>query len=113
MSVSERARESLVGLLLMDVEATIGLGHEAVVRNYAATGTSFGRDPLLYRDKLVEDVQQYFHDTLVDTTWPACPRHRRHPLWLRGEFWYCEQDDVAVARLGELRSIVPRRSEPK
>jgi hypothetical protein len=30
----------------------------------------------------VEDLEQRLHDTFVDTTWPACPRHRQHPLWL-------------------------------
>lgn len=30
----------------------------------------------------VEDLQQRLHDTFVDTTWPACPRHRRHPRGL-------------------------------
>jgi hypothetical protein len=113
MSGSERERARLVGLLLLDVEATIGLGHDAVVRDYAVTGASFDRDLVSYRDKLVEEVQQYFHDCFVDTTWPACPRHFSHPLWLHGESWYCERDDVAIARLGELRSIVPRPSEQK
>jgi hypothetical protein len=48
-------------------------------------------------------VQQYFHDLFIHTTWPSCPRHRRHPLWLHCEFWTCELDDVPIARLGELK----------
>ena len=58
-----------------------------------------------YRDKLGEVVQQYFHDCFVDPTWPSCPRHSNHPLWLRGESWCCERDGEAIAKLGELRSI--------
>lgn len=39
----------------------------------------------------------------VDTVWPKCPRHR-HPLWFRDGSWWCERDDLCVARLGELES---------
>jgi hypothetical protein len=53
-------------------------------------------------EKLVNDVQQYFHDTFVDTTWPACPRHPRHPLWYRAGSWWCVEDGVAIAPLGDL-----------
>jgi hypothetical protein len=53
----------------------------------------------------VEDLQQRLHDTFVDTTWPACPRHRRHPLWLGeddrgGTAWCCPRDDAAIAPAG-------------
>ena len=42
-----------------------------------------------------------------DTTWPACPRHPNHPLWYdQGrEAWCCQQDDAALALLGELVSL--------
>jgi hypothetical protein len=106
LSESDRAR--VVQLLLLDVEMTLGPGHEAVVRNNALNVASFVDDPVWYRDKLVEDVQQHFHDCFVDTTWPTCPRHSKHPLWLHDESWYCERDAEAIARLGELRSIWPR-----
>ena len=103
--VSESDQARVVQLLLLDVEATIGPDHEAVIRENAAKVASFVDDPISYRDKLVEDVQQHFHDCFVDTTWPTCPRHGKHPLWLRGESWYCERDGEAIAKLGELRSI--------
>ena len=59
-----------------------------------------------------EDVQQLLHDTVVDTTWPACPRHRRHPLWLGeddagGLAWRCPRDDAAIAPLGALPARPP------
>jgi hypothetical protein len=106
--VSESDRARVVQLLLLDVEATIGPDHESVVLDNAVNVASFADNPVWYRDKLVEDVQQYFHDCFVDTTWPTCPRHATHPLWLRGESWYCERDDEPIARLGELRSIWTR-----
>jgi hypothetical protein len=55
-----------------------------------------------YVQKVVDDVQQHLHDLRIDTTWPRCPRHLRHPLWFRDGWWWCECDTVAIARLGEL-----------
>jgi hypothetical protein len=108
MPVSESDKARVVELLLLDVEATLGPGHEAAVRSNAERVASFADEPLWYRDKLVEDVQQYFHDCFVNTTWPTCPRHSKHPLWLHEESWYCEHDDAAIAKLGDLRSIWTR-----
>jgi hypothetical protein len=103
--VSERLRARIVQLLLLDVEATLGPDHQTVVRDNAVNVASFVDDPVWYRDRLVEDVQQHFHDWFVDTTWPTCPRHSNHPMWLRGEYWYCERDGEVIAKLGELHSI--------
>jgi hypothetical protein len=113
MSVSESDKARVIELLLLDVEATLGPGHEAAVRSNALRVASFGDDPVYYRDKLVEDVQQYFHDCFVDTTWPTCPRHSKHPLWLHDESWYCERDAEAIARLGALGSIWSRGMREK
>src|SRR3954467_341916 len=106
MSVPEHDLERIVRLLLQDVEATIGPGHEAEVLHNAMHLASWVDDPDTCGQRLCDDVQQYFHDCFVDTTWPACPRHSTHPLWLHGESWYCERDGVEIARLGELRSVV-------
>jgi len=43
----------------------------------------------------------------VDTSWPPCPRHPNHPLWLaRGEgvggVWCCLRDEAEIAPLGML-----------
>jgi hypothetical protein len=88
-------------LLQRDVETTLGPGHAQMIAATAADVRELHVDG--EGDKLVEDVQQYFHDTFVDTAWPACPRHARHPLWYRDGSWWCVEDGVAVARLGELR----------
>ena len=55
----------------------------------------------------VEDLQQYLHDSFVDTSWPPCPRHPNHPLWLGegqggGSVWCCPRDEAEIAPLGML-----------
>jgi hypothetical protein len=89
-------------LLQRDVETTLGTGYRQLVADTAADVRELGTEG--EGDKLVEDVQQYFHDTHVDTTWPSCPRHKRHPLWYRDGAWWCVEDGVEIARLGELQS---------
>jgi hypothetical protein len=37
--------------------------------------------PAQHVGDVVDDVQQYFHDAFVDTTWHGCPHHPNHPLW--------------------------------
>lgn len=101
-----RVSDSDVGracrLLLRDIEATLGPGYESVVHDNATRARGFVADPARYVEKVVKDVQQYFHDCHVHTTWPACPHHPNHPLWLHDESWRCERDGVVVAKLGEL-----------
>lgn len=88
-------------LLERDVAATLGLSYEKLIEDIAADVRELDlADP---GEKVVNDVQQYFQDNNVDATWPACPRHARHPLWYRGGAWWCVEDGVAVARLGELQ----------
>lgn len=36
----------------------------------------------LFVARVLEETQQWLHDTFVDTTWPRCPEHGNHPLWL-------------------------------
>ena len=90
------------GRLGRDVAGTLGTAHQAVIRDEVAVVATLERDDLDY--VLVEHVQQIFHDTFIDTTWPACPRHTRHPLWYENGSWWCTQDQVAIAPLGELAS---------
>ena len=94
--------EHVLPLLQRDVETTLGPEHRQLIADTAADVREL--DVEGEGDTLVEDVQQYFHDTQVDTTWPACPRHNGHPLWYRDGAWWCAQDGVAIARLGELQS---------
>lgn len=59
---------------------------------------------------MAEDAQQWLHDTFLDTTWPPCPDHGRHPLWWRTpslfHVWTCEESGRPVCALGELGSVI-------
>ncbi len=101
--VSEFDEERVVSLLLQDVATTIGTGHEGIVEEAAARIRLFCDDTADFEQRVVDDVQQYFHDSFVDTTWPRCPDHPNHPLWYSAHWWRCEQLRKAVAPLGGLR----------
>jgi len=99
-SAGDSAFDHAVRLLANDVTATLGEQHVPVVWSIAGDvrQLDYG-DPT---SKCVEDVQQYFQDTFVDTTWPACPRHPNHPLDFAGGSWRCPRDGVVAAPLGAL-----------
>jgi hypothetical protein len=86
-----------------DVALTLGEARAASVARRVAELRAFGI--AASDEKLVEDVQQEIHDTFVDTSWPECPRHGKHPLWYRDGAWYCDQLEVPIAALGELASV--------
>ena len=88
-------------LLQRDVTATLGGAHRDMIDSIAADVRELGGAN--EAAKVVNDVQQYFHDTGVDATWPACPRHKKHPLWYRDGSWWCVEDGVPIARLGDLK----------
>ena len=83
MPVTDEDEERTVRLLLADVSATVGPGHESIVRANAKRLREFIDDPEGYFARVVEDSQQDLHDERIDTDWPRCPLHGRHPLWLR------------------------------
>jgi hypothetical protein len=90
----------VVALLERDVVRTVGEPYRALVHEVAALVQTLElTDP---GEKVVEDVQQQLHDTFVDTTWPTCPRHARHPLWYKEGAWWCDRDGAMVAPLGAL-----------
>ena len=95
-------REHLIQLLTNDVIRTVGGAHRATVMAEVRRALEFTDSVEAFAQKLVDDVQQDLHDTFVDTAWPTCPRHGRHPLWYRDGAWWCEADRVALAQLGEL-----------
>jgi len=84
-SAEDEAR--VVSLLRGDVEATIGPGHDGAIIEAAARRRPYADVPARYVRDVVDDVQQYFHDAFVDTTWPACPHHPNHPLWF-SDGWF-------------------------
>jgi hypothetical protein len=102
MAATDADQERVSRFLMQDLAATTGSRHEAIVEDDAAHGRGFDREAGEYVQHVVDDVQQHLHDLRIDTTWPRCPRHRRHPLWFRDGWWWCERDSVAIARLGDL-----------
>src|SRR5919206_4643576 len=108
MQITDAVESDLVERLRRDVKAVHGDDHQQLIRDEADRVREFKReyDPACdaesYADKVVEDVQQRLMDEFIDTTWPACPRHGKHPLWYRDGSWWCEKDGVAVAPPGGL-----------
>ena len=107
MTVPDEYVERVVQALERDIVATLGWDD--------SFGFIIDRNEELHREDewesavslgfwLVENVQQEFHDTFVDTTWPACPWHHRHPLWLKEEgdwcVWRCTSNGQTAASLG-------------
>lgn len=103
MTVTDADEALVVRFLVHDVEATLGTGNEGSIRRAAARVRTLRNERDDYVAKVVEDVQQELHDLFADTTWPACPLHPNHPLWLHNEHWLCEQTQTVIAKLGHLR----------
>jgi hypothetical protein len=58
--------------------------------------------------RVAEEIQQWLHDTFLDTTWPRCPEHGNHPLWLNDDeipAWACPTTHTTVRAVGELRAL--------
>jgi len=102
MTVTDADQARVIRLLSQDVAATIGPGYDALIQAWARNARTLRDEPGDYVDKVVEDVQQAFHDRFIDITWPACPFHPNHPLWLHNEQWVCEQTQTPIAPLGGL-----------
>jgi hypothetical protein len=109
MTVTNADEARVVRLLSQDVFATLGPGFEGAIRDVATHVRTLRDEPDDYLEKVVEDVQQSFHDQYIDTTWPACPFHPNHPLWLHNERWVCEQTRTPVAPLGGLHRGATRK----
>ena len=109
MSRATDLPSSLLDPLRHDLRATLGpAAPEAELERLAADMREFAASPAEYVGRVVEEAQQAVHDLFIDTAWPACPRHGRHPLWYRDGAWWCGRDGVAIARLGELGSRATR-----
>lgn len=93
----------LVRLISHDVAATVGDSFDDVIVEVAARIRSLGFTLEDYRQKVVDEVQQYMHEAHIDTTWPACPMHQNHPLWMTDGWWRCERTGVPIAELGALQ----------
>jgi hypothetical protein len=98
--VTDHDEADVVSLLERDVEATLGTGHRDIIQTEAKRIREFVSDRDYYVEKVVGNVQQYFHDCRVDITWPACPNHPNHPMWFENGLW--RADGGPVAELGKL-----------
>jgi hypothetical protein len=107
-------------LLLQDSVPTLGeraraevrrlaANYEALAREWIADGSRLGDAQRSVDQNFVDALQQTAHDLFWDTSWPACPRHPRHPLWYEvdSDAWWCAQDQEAIAPLGALANIRP------
>jgi hypothetical protein len=100
--------DEAVDAVSRDVTSTLGNDGELLggIRREADLVVSFIDDRHGFMERLASGVRQWLHDTFRDTTWPACPRHRVHPLWLDEVddplVWRCPRDGTAVAPLGGL-----------
>jgi hypothetical protein len=104
MAVTDTDQERIVRLLSRDLAATVGSGHVDLAARNASRVRQYVDDPNEYVARVVDDTQQDIHDLRIDTTWPTCPRHQRHPLWFHDNAWWCERDRIRVADLGDLVS---------
>jgi hypothetical protein len=120
MSQDRIDTERVVRLLLHDAIPTLGrragaeilrlaANYEALAGEWMRHGESVSEAQRSFDRSVVDELQQTAHDEFWDTTWPACPLHQRHPLWYDDErdAWCCLQDDLVVARLGELGDAPP------
>lgn len=96
--ISDADEARVVSLLARDIANTVGPGHEADVEESAARQRLFC-DSAGFEQCVVEEVQQYLHDCFIDTSWPRCPEHPKHPLWYSDGWWCCEQTGKRIAAL--------------
>ena len=106
--------DDVMDLIVPDLVATLGWTADQAREVIATAGTVYEQDPELVAVQVAEEVQQWLHDSFLDTSWPACPSHPNHPLWLAEEppfSWHCPSNATAVARLGQLGTVVSPPSQ--
>ena len=109
MPITDEEQRQVSALVLRDVTASVGVDcvecdcHD-LVTSVAASQREFYDNYVDYLHSVTEDVQQLMHDLRIDTTWPACPRHPNHPLWVHSGWWCCGAD--RIVRIGELESLL-------
>jgi hypothetical protein len=72
-----------------------------------SAGYSLDEGQRFFNQKVVDDFQQFVHDTHLSAAWPPCPRHPNHPLEYSEETdaWHCRGDGALVASLGALAAV--------
>jgi hypothetical protein len=121
MSQSNLDTDRVVQLLLQDALPAFGeraraevlrlaANYAVLAREWVENGDTIAEAQCSYDGAVVEGLQEAAHDLYWDTTWPACPRHLRHPLWYdpTQQAWSCREDPTIVTPLGRLASLSPR-----
>ena len=119
MQVGPADVEHATTLVASDLTATLGLPTDtayALARREAVAAAEimneWDDDEVswqLFLARVVEETQQGLHDTFVDTTWPRCPEHGNHPLWLNdyeSAAWACPATNTTVCPVGQLGKLV-------
>jgi len=74
-------------------------------------GTTLACIPrFVHREKLYEVVADTAHQVILEVSkgqaWPQCPKHHRHPLWIKqvhsGLVWTCISDPSVTIPVGQL-----------
>lgn len=118
MSFGNLDTDSVARLLLRDAVPSLGeraraevrrllRNYEELAREWRSAGASPAEVQRSFDRAVVDGLQEAAHDLPWDTTWPACPRHARHPLWYdeAQRAWCCQQDGIALAPLGALSTL--------
>ena len=101
-------QEEIVRVVAADLVATLDWSSqeaEEFVRRFDGGWSAVVPQVLL----VAQDVQQHMHDDRIDTSWPRCPDHPRHPLRLSETLpavWSCPLTGRPVCALGELASVI-------
>ena len=100
--ITDELAADIAARLRHDLAATLGDDHGTLVRQEVAHVRDIVTNADWFVEKVIEDVQQRLHDERINTVWPQCPRHKRHPLWEHEGAWVCEQDGVVIAPVAQL-----------
>lgn len=106
--------DDILEMIAADLMATLGWTGEQARSVVSSVGSVDGPDPEQLAMQAAEEVQQWLHDSFLDTSWPRCPRHPNHPLWLGEDspfMWHCPTTGAAVATLGHLDAVIAAPSE--
>ena len=111
-NITSEDEARVISALDNDVGVTLGADYAKFIRRKARSHRESINGPNHvhvdaedYEQRVTEYVQQEFLDAHIDTTWPTCPFHTRHPLWIHKRQWVCEQLNVPVAPIGGLRAL--------
>jgi len=106
---AEPVDEQVVSVVAADLGATLGCVQAEAMELARREARHLPRVEDGEAFELAEKVQQWLMDTFIDTTWPACPDHPNHPLWLSDDkppMWTCSRSGREFCQLGQLATVV-------